>query len=82
MKPRKILNKMLKEQQQNPPNKTINMNKFNLKTVLVAMLFMAITLSSCEAIAGIFKAGVWFGVIGVIVIIVIIFWLISKAGKK
>jgi hypothetical protein len=82
MKPRKILNKMLKEQQQNPPNKTINMNKFNLKTVLVAMLFMAITLSSCEAIAGIFKAGLWFGVIGVIVIIVIIFWLISKAGKK
>jgi hypothetical protein len=58
------------------------MNKFNLKTALVSMLFMAITLSSCEAIAGIFKAGVWFGVIGVIVVIVIIFWLISKAGKK
>jgi hypothetical protein len=58
------------------------MNKFNLKTVLVSMLLMAITLSSCEAIAGIFKAGVWFGVIGVIIIIVIIFWLIGKAGKK
>ncbi len=58
------------------------MNKFNLKTVLVSMLLMVITLSSCEAIAGIFKAGVWFGVIGVIVIIVIIFWLIGKAGKK
>jgi di/tricarboxylate transporter len=43
---------------------------------------MAITLSSCQAIADIFKAGVWFGVIGIIVIIVIIFWLISKAGKK
>jgi hypothetical protein len=43
---------------------------------------MAITLSSCQAIAGIFKAGVWFGVVGIIVIIVIIFWLISKAGKK
>jgi len=82
MKPGKILNKMLKEHQPNPQNKTINMNKFNLKTVLVSMLFMAITLSSCEAIAGIFKAGVWFGVIGVIVILVIIFWLISKAGKK
>lgn len=73
---------MLKEHQPNPQNKTINMNKFNLKTVLVSMLFMAITLSSCEAIASIFKAGVWFGVIGVIVILVIIFWLISKAGKK
>jgi len=58
------------------------MNKFNLKTILLPLLVMAITLSSCQAIAGIFKAGVWFGVIGVIVIIVIIFWLISKAGKK
>ena len=58
------------------------MNKFNLKTVLVFMLLIAITLSSCEAIAGIFKAGVWFGVIGVIIIIVIIFWLMGKAGKK
>jgi len=43
---------------------------------------MAVTLSSCEAIAGIFKAGVWFGIIGVVVIVIIIFWLISKAGKK
>ncbi|HEX7458440.1 MAG TPA: hypothetical protein VF301_08400 [Ginsengibacter sp.] len=58
------------------------MNKFNLKTILLPMLIMAITLSSCQAIADIFKAGVWFGVIGIIVIIVIIFWLISKAGKK
>ena len=46
------------------------------------MLLMAVTLSSCKAIADIFKAGVWFGVIGVVVIIVIIFWLIGKAGKK
>ncbi|MEO8413801.1 MAG: hypothetical protein ABI472_09085 [Ginsengibacter sp.] len=58
------------------------MNKFNFKTVLFSMIFLAITLSSCEAIAGIFKAGVWVGVIIVVVIIVVIFWLISKAGKK
>lgn len=58
------------------------MNQSNLKTILVSMLFLGVTLSSCEAIAGIFKAGVWFGVIGVVVILVIIFWLISKAGKK
>jgi hypothetical protein len=58
------------------------MKKINLKTIVLPMLFMAITLSSCQAIAGIFKAGVWFGVIGVVVIIVIIFWLISRAGKK
>lgn len=58
------------------------MNKINFKTMLPPMLLLITALSSCEAIAGIFKAGVWFGVIGVVVIIVIIFWLISKAGKK
>lgn len=58
------------------------MNKFNLKTILLPLLFIAITFSSCQAIAGIFKAGVWFGVISVVVIIAIIFWLINKAGKK
>jgi hypothetical protein len=68
--------------QANLQNKKINMKKINLKTIVLPMLFTAITLSSCKAIAGIFKAGVWFGVIGVVVIIVIIFWLISRAGKK
>lgn len=58
------------------------MNKFNLRTALVFMPVMAIAFSSCKAIEGIFKAGVWVGVIGVIVVIAIIFWLINKAGKK
>lgn len=58
------------------------MIKFNFKTILLPTLCIAVTLSSCQAIADIFKTGVWFGVIGVIVIIIIIFWLISKAGKK
>lgn len=58
------------------------MNQLKLKTILPLLIFMSIALSSCQAIAGIFKAGVWFGIIGVIVVVVIIFWLISKAGKK
>ena len=58
------------------------MKQLKLKAVLPFLILMSIALSSCQAIAGIFKAGVWFGVIGVIIIIVIIFWLISKAGKK
>jgi len=58
------------------------MNQLKLKTVLPILIFISVALSSCQAIAGIFKAGVWFGVIGIIVIVVIIFWLISKAGKK
>jgi len=43
---------------------------------------MTISFSSCQVIEGIFKAGVWVGVTIVVVIIALIFWLISKAGKK
>jgi len=58
------------------------MTKFNLKTALFFMLLMAISLISCQAIESIFKAGVWVGVIAVVLVIALIFWLINKAGKK
>ena len=58
------------------------MTKFNLKTALVFLLVMGISFTSCEAIESIFKAGVWVGVIAVVLVIAIIFWLINKAGKK
>ncbi len=57
------------------------MDKFNFKQIAFLLAPIAVTLSSCEAIAGIFKAGVWVGVIIVVVIIAIIFWLINKARK-
>ncbi|MEO8960531.1 MAG: hypothetical protein ABI325_01535 [Ginsengibacter sp.] len=58
------------------------MNKLNFKTVLFSMIFLALTLSSCQAIAGIFKAGLWVGVIGIVILIAIILWIISKVNKK
>jgi cytosine/uracil/thiamine/allantoin permease len=36
------------------------------------------TLTSCELIEGIFKAGVWSGVIIVVIVLALIIWLISK----
>lgn len=57
------------------------MNKFSVRTIF-SLFTAAIAMSSCQAIGDIFKAGVWFGVLGVVVIVIIIFWLINKAGKK
>lgn len=46
---------------------------------LLAAIFSTITLlSSCEVIGGIFKAGVWSGIIVVVIVIALIIWLISK----
>ena len=43
---------------------------------------MSAVLSSCEAIAGIFKAGVWTGVIVVVGIIGLIIFFISRGKNK
>ena len=41
------------------------MNRRNIKTVIFSLIFMAITLTSCQAIAGIFKAGELTAIMGV-----------------
>jgi hypothetical protein len=47
------------------------------KLNLLLMAFAIATLSGCEVIGGIFKAGAAVGIISVIVVILIIIWIIS-----
>lgn len=49
--------------------------------IISSLLLLSITLTSCDAIAGIFKAGMWVGVIVVVAIIALVLWLIGKARK-
>jgi cytosine/uracil/thiamine/allantoin permease len=47
----------------------------------IPLAFIALictTLTSCELIQGIFKAGVWTGVIVVVLIVALLIWLIAK----
>jgi cytosine/uracil/thiamine/allantoin permease len=45
---------------------------------LAIVAFLTTTLASCSAIEGIFKAGMWAGVIGVVVVLALVIWVISK----
>lgn len=56
------------------------MTRSNLMLAALLLTF-ATTLSSCEAIAGIFKAGIWTGIILVVVIVGLIVYFIGKAKK-
>ena len=47
--------------------------------LLALLVLLVTTLSSCQAIADIFKAGVWVGIIIVVVVVAIILWLVGKA---
>ena len=55
-----------------------NLNRITLFAILLVSVFM----SSCSAIAGIFKAGMGFGIFIVVVIIAIIVAIIIRANKK
>lgn len=49
------------------------------KLVVPSLLLFTITLlSSCELVEGIFKAGVWTGIIVVVLIIALVIWLLGK----
>ncbi|MBJ6117403.1 hypothetical protein JAO76_04335 [Pontibacter sp. BT310] len=51
----------------------------NLRTYLT-MLFvlMAFTLSSCELVGDIFKAGMWTALVVIVIIILLVVWIFRK----
>ncbi|SDL05812.1 hypothetical protein SAMN05421823_104261 [Catalinimonas alkaloidigena] len=51
------------------------MQKFIAYYLLILLVFVA---SSCEVVEGIFKAGVWVGVLLVVGIIALIIWVFSR----
>lgn len=57
------------------------MKKISLSSMLALLIFMSVTFTSCEAIAGIFKAGMWVGILIVAIIVGVILWIIGKARK-
>ncbi|HUS00438.1 MAG TPA: hypothetical protein VMY77_01855 [Chitinophagaceae bacterium] len=55
--------------------------KKNNGILLAALFFVLTTLNSCEVVGGIFKAGMWVGVLVVVLVVGIILWIIGKARK-
>lgn len=53
------------------------MKNLRINQFLVFML-LATTLTGCELVGDIFEFGIWIGVIGVVLVIVLIFWIIRK----
>jgi hypothetical protein len=56
------------------------MNRSHL-SVLSVLFFLVITMTSCEAIAGIFKAGMWTGIIIIVAIIALILYFVNRGRK-
>ncbi|WP_443937777.1 hypothetical protein [Pedobacter sp. MW01-1-1] len=44
----------------------------------VAITLICTSLSSCQIVEGIFKAGVWSGVLMVVVVLALLIWILAK----
>ena len=53
------------------------MKDFRFVLVFV-LIFLTLSLSSCEAIGDIFKAGAWTAVIGIFLVVLLIWFLVRK----
>jgi hypothetical protein len=42
------------------------------------LLLLAVSLTSCRVVGGVFKAGMWVGIIGLVLVIALIFWVFRK----
>ena len=49
--------------------------------VFLVSLFL-VTLSSCEVVGGIFKAGVGVGIFAVVAVVAVIIFIVAKIGGK
>ena len=54
------------------------MNKVSIGSLLA---FAVVFLTSCELIGGVFKVGMWVGVILVILVVAIVLWLLRKIRR-
>ena len=52
----------------------------SLATRLLLVLLLAVTLTGCAAIAGIFKAGFWTGMIIAVIVIVLLVIVFGRRG--
>jgi hypothetical protein len=47
-------------------------------SLFVFLFALATTLTSCDAIVGIFKAGAYTGIIAVVIVLALVFFIVSK----
>ena len=57
------------------------MKRFNFFQITIMILAITISLSSCDVVGGIFKAGMWVGVLAVVGIIALVLYFVGKAKK-
>ena len=48
---------------------------------MLLLVLLGTSVAACEAIGGIFKAGVWVGAIGVVLVVVLLIFVVAKVKR-
>jgi hypothetical protein len=51
-------------------------------SLLITLFVLCVSVTSCEVVGGIFKAGVWTGFIVIILVVALILWIISRSRNR
>lgn len=57
------------------------MRKSTLPYFMLVLFAFSTIFASCELVGDVFKAGAWFAVIIIVIIVAIVLWIIGKARK-
>jgi hypothetical protein len=47
----------------------------------ICLIALAMSLSSCEVVGGIFKAGFWTAIIIIVIVVALILWLVGRGRR-
>ncbi|SNR52775.1 MULTISPECIES: hypothetical protein [Hymenobacter] len=58
------------------------MNTLRFPFIAAFMVLLTFSLSSCDAIGTIFKAGAWTGLIGVFLIVLLLWFIVNRLRRR
>ena len=58
-----------------------NMKYNNLLINFLLAFLLTFSLTSCDVVGGIFEAGMWTGLIGLVLVILLVFWIFNKIRR-
>lgn len=58
------------------------MNTFRFPIIGALLVLLTFSLSSCDAVATVFKAGAWTGIVGVFLVVLLVWFVIGRFRRR
>jgi hypothetical protein len=76
------LRQRIKARERPPLTTQLSTERSRVSALLVLLGLLSVNLAGCTVVKGIFKAGVWVGVLGVCAVLALLVYGVSKLGRR